>query len=79
MHFLLKTGIVKGENEKYKVPSTGSIRKRKQKLSPLTSFLLQTGPPLLPSMEEKRMSVSDFPALFSCQDISEPHSSIQTM
>ena len=53
MHFLLKTGIVKGKNEKYKVPSTGSIRKRKQKLSPLTSFLLPRDHPCYRAWKRK--------------------------
>lgn len=79
MHSLLKTCIVKGKNEKYQVPKYGEHQEEKTEVKPPEKFPPPTGPPLLPSMEEKRMSVSDFPVLFSCQDIPEPHSSIQTM
>lgn len=78
MHSLLKTGIVKGENKKYKVPKYRGHQEEKTVESP-DKIPPPTGPPLLPSVEEKRMSVSEFPALFSYQDIPGPHSSIQTL
>lgn len=79
MHSLLKTGTVKGENKKYKVPKYRGHQEEKTEVESPDKIPPPTGPPLLPSMEEKRMSVSDFPALFSCQDIPEPHTSIQTL
>lgn len=38
MHSLLKTGIVKGKNEKYQVPKYGEHQEEKTEVEPLRSF-----------------------------------------
>lgn len=71
MHSLLKTGIVKGKNEKYQVPKYRE-HQEESKLSPLRSFLLHWTTLATKHGREKNVCVR-LSVLFSCQDIPEPH------